>query len=137
MASLFKPDNFARNWIGYVGNQSGHLLTGATSYVYLHVAYLWKFETLAYRWHVTAICLVGYLIWEAVINEWAGWDSVEDTVFFAGYGAGIPSLCVLGTETVDGVSLDPDLGLLTCLITFVWFHLCVGMFIRWKNERAA
>lgn len=136
MTSLNDPENFKFDWYGYAGNQGMHLIMGASTYLYLHVAYLWAFDTLAYRWHVLAICLAGYLIWEGLLNKWAGWDSVEDTVFFAAYGAGIPAWCIRGVETAE-ITVVPDIWLLAWCVMLVWVHLVIGVGIRWNNERNA
>lgn len=136
MKSLMDPDDFKYDWYGYAGNQGIHLIMGASTYLYLHVAYLWAFDTLAYRWHVLAMCLALYLIWEGVINKWYGWDSVEDTVFFAGYGAGIPAWCIKGVEG-DCISVTYNIWAVAACVAIVWVHLLVGVAFRWRNERDA
>lgn len=135
MTSLMTPDNFKRDWIGWAGNQGFHLIMGASAYLALHVAYLETFGTLAYRWPVAAICLSGYLIWEGAINKWAGWDSVEDTVFFAFYGAGIPAWCLPAIDG-DSIELLYSLREVARAAALVWFHFVVGVLIRWEHERA-
>lgn len=41
-----------------------------------------------YRLHTWVIILTGYVLFEAVCQGWRGWDTIEDTLFTAFYGAG-------------------------------------------------
>lgn len=127
------PDDFRKDWYGYLTNQCGHILLGMFLYVMLMWFSVYVSGEFAYRSHVFAVILVGYLIWESVVSTWNGLDSVEDTVFTAVYGAGIPA--ILFVESVeDGVRFDADIRSVAFMSVFVGVHLAVGVLFRVLNK---
>ena len=86
--TLLEADDFANDWYGWLTNQLGHIALGvflvfvATLFAFLHIG------EMPYKVTVYALIITGYLAFELGVQRWRGWDTVEDTVFTAGYGAG-------------------------------------------------
>lgn len=86
--AIFTADDFRDDWYGYLTNQISHIGTGVVTVLLFSVGVLFVFGELPYRFAAWIIIASGYMFYEIRRQKWRGWDTIEDTVFFAGYGAG-------------------------------------------------
>lgn len=126
----FEQDDFADDWYGYLTNQIGHIALGLM--MALAVSLIWFVfagEMPFKRWAWGA-CFVAYLALE-LVRGWHGWDSVEDTVYTAGYGSG--GAFLIFSEITPG---EPFLGfnifLAGGIAAIAAVHLAWGVSRRWR-----
>ena len=125
----FTQDDFADDWYGYLTNQVGHIALGLM--MALAVSLIWfviSGEMPVKRFAALA-CLAAYLALE-LVRGWNGLDSVEDTVFTAGYGSG--GAFLIFSEITPG---EPFLGfnifLAGGIAVIAALHLIWGVSRRW------
>ena len=86
--TILEADDFANDWYGWVTNQLGHIALGVfLVFVAALVGFLHVGE-MPQKVAIYALILTGYVCFELGVQGWRGWDTIEDTVFTAGYGAG-------------------------------------------------
>jgi hypothetical protein len=131
--TLTEPSAFLDDWYGWLGNQSGHMCVGVVmSFCIVVVSYIVVGE-LPYRINVFAACLLGYVAFELLTQGWQGYDTVEDTVFVVGYGAGAP---LSAFHEISAGSSEVSLDLLALVVFFVIaaIHLAFGVAFRYNRD---
>lgn len=86
---FFSPDAYLDNPYGYLTNQIGHGFLGC--YVMTMSIGIWYAFSGIYptQWYFVAAVVFAYLmVWEIGAQGYRGWDSIEDTFYFAS-GAGL------------------------------------------------
>ncbi|HEY9819099.1 MAG TPA: hypothetical protein V6D20_25300 [Candidatus Obscuribacterales bacterium] len=129
------PSNFEKDWNGWAANQSGHIALGMFFAAVACMAYLAVFGEFPVRGPVWFSILVAYLYFETSHQRWQGADTIEDTVFVAGYGAG----GVLYTFKEVNIGTGDIIGNLWSAMPFLILasiHFIVGIWIRYRNEQA-
>jgi len=81
------------------------------------------------RWEIWAVCLLLVLLFELGVQGWHRWDTVHDTVFTAGWGAGCPLLVFQETDA-GGLGISGNGALAVALLICALLHLAVGMWAR-------
>lgn len=134
MLNLFEPDDFRRDWYGFLTNQMSHTLLGIfIVWIMTVIGYLILGE-LPYRNMLFALTLVGYILYEIVFQGWRGWDTIEDTLFVAVYGAG-GTLIAFTEYQYGSASVIFDIYAALPMLTLVSIHLVLGVLYRIKNNR--
>jgi len=133
MTTLFKPSRFLGDWYGYATNQLSHMLIGQVSAIVVASSAWWLFGEFPERIWAWLAILAAYLAWGA--RKWGGWDSIEDTMFFAIYGAGV-ALFASREIVPGGLNLVVDLQPFLMTAPVVAVHLAVGVWFRWKQANA-
>lgn len=130
------PDNFRAQPYAWLTNQTSHMGLGFILAVLACLLHFVAFGEYPYRAAIWVMVFIGYFGWaELTMQGWRGGDTIEDTIFVVGYGAG-GTLWTLhevrpGTGDFAGNILDaaPILGVAA-------FHLAVGCGIRiWQKHR--
>lgn len=132
LSDLSTPDNFSRNWYGYATNQISHTALGfiaASMVAFVWFCFLGEFAPKEYSWALTASV---YAAWEL---RKPSWDSLEDFIFFAIYGAG--SATMLFSEVSPGSpQVTTEIGYIPKFTAIIATHLMVGIVARIiKNDR--
>lgn len=84
---------------------------------------------LPYRSTVFLVILGGYIFYEVRRQAWQGWDTIEDTLFVVGYGAG--GVLYSFTEAMPGSSKAcVDLLSPIPFLAAAALHLAIGFAIR-------
>ena len=124
----FAQDDFAGDWYGYLTNQVSHMALGLMMALVLSLVWFVFMGEMPIKWQAWLACLGLYLGLE-LVRGWNGWDSVEDTVFTAGYGSG--GAFLIFSELAPG---EPFLGfniLVAAGLAFVAaVHLILGVIRR-------
>lgn len=103
--SLFKPDNFARDWYGELTNQMSHALLGVFFASALCLSYDWAMGEMPYRAVILPILILPYLLFEIVAHGWKAGDSWFDSLM---YSCGALAPLVTFDEIEPGVlATDP------------------------------
>lgn len=127
---VFKPDDFARDWYGFLSNQSSHVMLGVFwAWVSAGVFYavVGEYPLKAEAW---AILTGLYVLYELFWQGRNGWDTVEDTLFVCVYGAG--GAYAAFSEVTPGdprLFLDIDAPIPFAVVAGV--HLATGAAWRW------
>lgn len=124
----FAQDDFGGDWYGWLTNQISHIGLGVALALVLSGLWFWAAGEFPVKLIAWPCLLLGYLAAE-FLRGWSGLDSVEDTVFVAGYGCG--GAFLLFTEIEPGqpllvVSVADVLPVLGVAVA----HLIVGV---WKR----
>jgi hypothetical protein len=116
---LEKPDDFKNDAYGYLTNQIGHIFIGFT----LVSFYCFVLDKIAYfPDQIVAICVVvgAYLFWwELMVQGWRGYDTFEDTFFFA-----------IGSAIYIPVDFYPVIDRVVVSLVIMWVPLLVGTYKR-------
>ena len=128
----FSQDDFADDWYGWLTNQIGHLSFGVMVALVSSVVWFYAYGEFPVKGYLWPLLFLTYAAFEW-LRGWSSWDSVEDTVFFSGYGVG-GALLVFSEVTpgepaliVSALDVMPILGL-ACV------HLAAGVFVRMPGE---
>jgi len=128
--TLFTPDNFKRNWYGWVTNQWAHVMLGQLLFGLAMIASFYAVGEFGNRVNVWLYVAAAYAFWE-VITFIPGkfWDAVEDFCFVVVYGAGWLASCFhevnLGQSGFFG-----DIFAVLPVIGLFAFHTTLGVFFR-------
>lgn len=129
---LTRAENYRRNWYGYATNQLSHMMLG---FIYCcavsaaHWAYYHEFAEKPVLWLFVAVT---YAAFELGTQKWKGWDTVEDWMFFALYGGGVPVLIFTEIEAGNPtVTTSIEWAIPTVGIIFT--HLVSGIVVRIVN----
>lgn len=124
----FSQDDFVDDWYGWLTNQISHLSVGVMAALAVSVAWYYIEGEFPFKVVLWPLLLGVYVLGE-IVRGWKSWDSIEDTIFFAGYGAG-GALLVFSEITpgqpmliVSAVDVLPILGLAAA-------HLAAGVAVR-------
>lgn len=128
---LFKPDSFRDDWYGWLTNQLSHTLLGIVAASVVCCVFFLVAGEYPYRIHVWILITVVYVSRETW-RRGVRWDSLEDTVFVCGYGAG--STLHAFQEVSPGLSMV-TLSPLSLLApaTLLTVHCLVGSAVRWSR----
>ena len=125
---LSTQENFSRDWYAYATNQIGHTAIGfvfASLVSYLTFLYLGEFAPKECIWLFSAMI---YGAWET-LNGKPSWDSLEDWIFFAIYGAG--SATMLFSEVSAGSPMVvTQIVYVPKFTAIIAAHLSVGVVAR-------
>ena len=97
---LTTPSNFDRMWYPYITNQISHIFLGFCLTCAACVIYHALFGEYPYKLHVFSVALCLYAAKELFADGWYGMDTIEDLVFFVGYGVG--GCLIIFTEVSRG-----------------------------------
>jgi hypothetical protein len=131
--TLTEPSAFLNDWYGWLTNQGAHIFAGMFVAFWMCVISLFVMGELPYRVDVFAACLMGYIAFEMFFQGWRGYDTIEDTVFVVGYGAGGP-LSALNEIAAGGA--DASINIIGLIVFFVIapIHLAFGVAFRYNRD---
>lgn len=124
----FPQDEFADDWYGWLTNQISHLSFGVMVALVSSVCWFYvygEFPVKVYLWPLVAALYVAI----ECVRDWTGWDSFEDTVFFAGYGVG-GALLVFSEVTPGEPALIVSAFDVVPIIGLACVHLAAGVYVR-------
>lgn len=131
-----KPDNYWNDPVGHIQNQIGHAYIGNL----FPTIMIWGSYRLGAGYPVEVVCflfcmLCYFFIWEIVLQGWCGFDTVEDTCFFAAGGA-VYCFLDLGDFADIGSQYKMFSGwriidVLFSIHAFIWAMLVPGIVKRW------
>lgn len=128
---MIAPDNFRHDWYGHLTNQLGHMVLGASivaAWCAMCVTLTGDFPA---KWLIFCSVTLAYLVFEIWQGgHWA--DSLEDTIFVAGWGAG---LCLIVFDWQYGWVFVGDLSRLHPWVWICIAQLTLGCILRYKSER--
>ena len=126
--TAFAQDDFAGDWYGWLTNQVSHLAGGVLAA--LVVAAGWYGLAGEFPLKVLAVPVIGAVyVWGEGLRGWMGWDSIEDTLFFAGYGAG-GAFLVFSEVTPGNPYLLVSISNVIPILLIVAVHLASGVVFR-------
>lgn len=129
-----EPDNFKKDPLGFAGNASGHFLIGFWIFSFM-ISYVWLrvFGELPYKEFLWVNAHVLYLILIEYKQGWRGWDTIEDTMFTATYGTGIPLFSFFPAKDHVEYLLSLPFGIdfSTTWITFEGFYFVATAEYSW------
>jgi hypothetical protein len=132
---VIKADNFRNDPYGWLTNQCGHVLLGIVGYIAVVFGLLWHLGEFPERELAWAIVLIAYLAWEFAIQRGNNlWDSLEDTIFVAAYGAGTLALAFREVDPI-GHKVQACFYDILPMIAFLAFHLFAGVIFRLWGRR--
>jgi hypothetical protein len=134
--NLLKPDYFPNDPYGWLTNQCGHVLLGVVLYTIANASLFFIMGEFPDRFLIWSIVIACYLVWEFAIQRGGHfWDSVEDTLFTAGYGAG--SLALMFKE-IDAGSPYYKASIIDVLplIALFAFHCVIGVILRLRGAKS-
>lgn len=127
------PENYRRNWYGYATNQLSHMMLGFI-YCSLMSSIHWGFfHEFAHKQVLFSFVAATYAAFELGTQKWRGWDTVEDWMFFALYGGGVPVLLFDEIE-VGNPALTTRIDFVIPVVGIISFHLLAGIVVRIVNE---
>ena len=131
---MFTPDDFKDDWYGYLTNQISHVGLGLFLVWFVCAVSFLALGELPYKLALFFSISVLYFLYEMTFQGWRRFDTIEDTMFVAGYGAGGTVLAfsefLVGTSLVAFDVYAPAYVILTMAI-----HLLVGCSVRWWRGR--
>ena len=128
---LATQSNFKGDWYGWLTNQVSHASLGVfLTWIACVICYIFIGD-LPYKFNVFTALAFAYIVWELVIQEWAGWDSVEDFLFVIVYGVGGTLLAF--SQIVGPTVIFNVFGAMPIFSIFV-VHLILGVCYRaWRQ----
>lgn len=134
---MIKPDAFKSDPYGYLTNQIGHIGLGVLLVFLISRGCFELVGEYPIRLHVWLITGAFYLfVVELAVQGWRGWDTVEDTIFVAFYGAGAP-LYAFKEVTPGDPALSAEMPALDVFFMAAGAHLFVGVALRIYERLAA
>jgi hypothetical protein len=123
---IMTPDNFRTDAYGWLTNQISHMMLGLFAVILYcslgaHIA-----GAFPDKWVIWTSVAVSYALIE-IIQRGPFWDSVEDFIFVAVYGSGLPVWVV---EWTEGGRFAGDIFDLMPWGHFILFHLVAGSVVR-------
>ena len=128
IGAIFPPDDYAQDWYGWLVNQTSHVALGVLIVLVGALIGRALIGEYPYRLELAAIALAYVLIFEAVVQPWAGSDTVQDVAFMA-YGAG-GALAVFREVQPGRVEVHGHLWLAALVVAVVLLHLAAGVWVR-------
>lgn len=133
---LVVPQNFRAQPYQWLTNQTSHMGLGFVLAMLTCLAHFAAFGEYPYRAAIWCMIVIGYFGWaELSMQGWRGGDTIEDTVFVCGYGAGgfLYTLREVRPGTGDFTGNIWDAALFLAVAAA---HLCIGCGIRiWQKHR--
>ena len=129
---FFAQDDFAGKPYAWLTNQCGHIMLGVVLALLTASAWFEVFGEFPPKSYAVPFCAAVYIATE-IVRGWSGWDSVEDSVFVAGYGSG-GSFLLFSEVTIGLDRLILSTGNALPLIGFVALHLVFGVAVRGKRN---
>lgn len=124
----FEQDDFVDDWYGWLTNQISHFAFGIAVVFVVSVAWFMIFGEFPVKVIIWPIIAAVYMAIEW-LRGWSWGDSVEDTVFFAGYGAG-GALLVFTEKTIGSPALEMSVMDVKPIFLIVCAHIVAGVFVR-------
>lgn len=130
-----QASNFRADPYGWLTNQTSHMGLGVIWAMLACAAVLVTFDQFPYRVAVWSMILLLYLgVVELAWQGWRGADTVEDTIFVVGYGAG--GLLYTMHETQPGTgNFTGNIWHVLPFVGVAAFHLAVGYAVRVYQSR--
>ena len=128
IGAVLPPDDYPRDWYGWLVNQTSHVALGVLIVLVAAMIGRALLGEYPYRAELACIALAYVLIFELVVQPWAGSDTMQD-VAFMGYGAG-GSLLVFREVDPGEVEVSGDLWIAALVVAVVVLHLAVGVVVR-------
>jgi hypothetical protein len=125
----YTPDNFDQEPVKWMTNQAAHAALGLALVLLVSWVGWWTRGEYPTRWEIWAVCLLLVLLFELGVQGWHRWDTVHDTVFTAGWGAGCPLLVFQETDAGE-LGISGNGALAVALLIGALGHLAVGMWAR-------
>ena len=124
------PDNFDKSPYGFVANQIAHIAVGSGMVFFASYAGFLMLGEYPYRIEIFLIVLALVLFFECAIQPLNGWDTFNDIVFMAVWGAGGTLLVFeelhAGTALITGnpvFAIGPIIGATAHLAAGAWHRL--------------
>lgn len=129
--SAFEQEAFESDWYGWATNQTSHMTFGAASAFVFSSVWFYTFGEFPFKIVAASIIAAVYIFFE-VIRGWFGWDSIEDTLFFALYGSG--GALVVFSEVKPGEdTLIVSTSNVVPILMVVSVHLASGILSRMRR----
>lgn len=124
-------DDQADDWYAWLVNQTSHVALGILYSLIVSVAFFavaGEFPEKEYAW----LAIFAFVLATEFVRGWAAWDSSEDVIFTAIYGAGGAFLVFREVAPGSPVLLvsAPDVLPVLCM---AGFHLFCGVYLRWPT----
>lgn len=134
MGILFTHDDFKDDWYSYLTNQISHVGLGLFLVWAVCAVSFTILGELPYKLTLFFSISVLYFLYEMTFQGWRRFDTIEDTMFVAGYGAGGTVLAF--SEFVSGKTLVVfDVYAPLYVIVVMIIHLVVGCSVRgWRGR---
>jgi hypothetical protein len=133
MGQLFTPDDFKDDWYGYLTNQVSHVGLGIFLVWFVCALSYSMFGELPMKWAIFFSISILYFLFEMTFQGWRRFDTIEDTIYVAVYGAGGTVLSF--TEFVGGKTLVVfDVFAPILVISTFISHLIIGCVVRWYRS---
>ena len=129
LAELSRADAYPSDWYGYAKNQLAHFALGITTASLLAQAHFAVFNEFAQKGATWAVVAVGYAAFEILRQGWNGRDTVEDWLFFALYGGGLP-IFLFNEVEIGSPMLSINSQLVIPWFAVVMCHLAGGIVAR-------
>lgn len=126
---MILPSNYRGDWYGWTANQLSHMALGLLFSFFACWAAWAVLGEFPVRWNVWVVLGLGYLAFELFTQGWNWADTVEDWLFFAAYGAGIPLLVFREMDPTGGVFVG-QIDQLLPFANIVVLHLILGVAVR-------
>jgi cellobiose-specific phosphotransferase system component IIC len=126
---MFPPDDYARDWYGWLVNQTSHVALGVLIVLVAAMIGRALIGEYPYRLELAAIALAYVLIFEVLVQPWNGADTVQDVAFMGVYGVG-GALLVFREIEPGRVEVVSDLWLAALVAAVVVLHLVAGVWVR-------
>jgi hypothetical protein len=129
---FFEQDDFKGRPYAWLTNQTSHIMLGLAMAFVLSLFWFVVAGEMPWKSIAWPFCVVVYLAFEFV-RGWNERDSVEDTVFTAGYGSGGAFFLFSETQIGDPV-LSFDMAGAAVLASVAFAHLVWGVIARHNHE---
>lgn len=133
IAELSKAEAYENDWYGYATNQLSHFAIGVATAALLSQLYFAVFGEFVEKGALWFVVAFGYMIFEITRQGWNGRDTLEDWIFFAVYGAGLPIFLFHEVEPGSPV-LMINSQLIVPLFAVVFAHLFGGIVSRMMHR---
>lgn len=128
----FFQEDFEHDWYGWLTNQISHMSAGI--FAALIVSAAWFQIIGEFPLKIFAVPLIaGIYIALEIYRGWFGWDSIEDTIFFAVYGTG-GAFLVFSEVTPGSPYLLVSVANVLPVLLIASGHLLAGVVRRWSEE---
>ena len=131
---LSKADAYRDDWYGYARNQLAHFALGVTTASILSQMYFIVMGEFAHKVGLWLIIAAGYAAFELIYQGWRGRDTLEDWLFFAFYGAGLPIFLFHEVE-VGSPALVINSQMVIPVFGVVFCHLAGGILSRIQRTK--
>lgn len=132
LKELGTPSDYRNDWLRWGSGQCTHTFFGLMLVFIAAKFSVWATGELAYKYEIFWFVAAMYLGKELVFDKYMGFDTIEDVLFFVGYGAGGTLLHFsVSEERLHFVYVST---LSTCVVLTFFTHLAYGVYIRAERQ---